>query len=195
MITLNFIILIFITQILFIKTDLVTLTVSRALNITMIYTIASMGLGILMMMGGLISMSSGVFLGLGAYICGNLLKLINMPVICYLIVVAVVGVVAGLAVGKVGEKIGKNIDKNILIEFYEYINKIHLNIKKINNNIKYHVACIGNDNSEFEYNNARCFNVKLPKVDFSNCDILNFISVFSGSFLVDELVSSLPEVE
>ena len=36
--------------------------------------------------------------------------------------------------------------------------------KDIYNNIKYHVACIGNDNSEFEYNNARCFNVKLPNI-------------------------------
>lgn len=40
----------------------------------------------------------------------------------------------------------------------------NLTAKKINKNIKYHVACIGEDNSEFTYNNARCFNVKLPNI-------------------------------
>lgn len=86
-------------QILYMNTDFITLTVSRALNLTMIYTIASMGLGILMMMGGLISMSSGVFIGLGAFICGNLLKLLNLPFVCYLLIVIVAGVLLGLGVG------------------------------------------------------------------------------------------------
>ena len=40
----------------------------------------------------------------------------------------------------------------------------NLTAKKINKNIKYHVACIGEDNSEFTYNNARCFKVKLPNI-------------------------------
>ena len=30
--------------------------------------------------------------------------------------------------------------------------------------IKYHVACKAKDNKEFEYNNARCFNVKVPNI-------------------------------
>lgn len=30
--------------------------------------------------------------------------------------------------------------------------------------IKYHVACMGKDYSEFEYNNSRCFNVKVPNI-------------------------------
>lgn len=40
----------------------------------------------------------------------------------------------------------------------------NLTANKINQNIKYHVACIGNDNSEFEYNNSRCFNIKVPNI-------------------------------
>ena len=31
-------------------------------------------------------------------------------------------------------------------------------------NIKYHVACMGKDESEFEHNNARCFNVNVPNI-------------------------------
>ena len=30
--------------------------------------------------------------------------------------------------------------------------------------IKYHVACMEKNNNEFEYNNARCFNVKVPDI-------------------------------
>lgn len=30
--------------------------------------------------------------------------------------------------------------------------------------IKYHVACKSNNNTEFEYHNARCFNVKVPNI-------------------------------
>lgn len=33
-----------------------------------------------------------------------------------------------------------------------------------NSNIKYHVACIGNDEREYEHNNARCFCVKVPNI-------------------------------
>lgn len=32
------------------------------------------------------------------------------------------------------------------------------------NDIKYHVACKSNDNGEFEYNNARCFKIKVPNL-------------------------------
>lgn len=35
---------------------------------------------------------------------------------------------------------------------------------KKSSNIKYHVACLSNNDNEFEYNNARCFNVKTPNV-------------------------------
>jgi len=40
----------------------------------------------------------------------------------------------------------------------------NLTYKKISKNIKYHVACLAKDNKEFEYNNARCFNVKVPNI-------------------------------
>lgn len=33
-----------------------------------------------------------------------------------------------------------------------------------NKEIKYHVACKSNENSEFEYHKARCFNVKVPDI-------------------------------
>lgn len=32
------------------------------------------------------------------------------------------------------------------------------------NELKYHVACKAKDDKEFEYNNARCFNVKVPNI-------------------------------
>ena len=40
----------------------------------------------------------------------------------------------------------------------------NLTAKKISNNIKYHVACLAKNNEEFEYNNARCFNVNVPNI-------------------------------
>ena len=40
----------------------------------------------------------------------------------------------------------------------------NLTAKKINKNIKYHVACLAKNNNEFEYNNARCFNVNVPSI-------------------------------
>lgn len=36
--------------------------------------------------------------------------------------------------------------------------------KKISKEIKYHVACMANDDKEFEVNGARCFNVKVPNI-------------------------------
>lgn len=33
---------------------------------------------------------------------------------------------------------------------------------KLDKNIKYHVSCMNNDEDEFEYNGAHCFNVKVP---------------------------------
>ena len=40
----------------------------------------------------------------------------------------------------------------------------NLTAKKIDKNIKYHVSCLAKDNNEFEYNNARCFNIKVPDI-------------------------------
>lgn len=40
----------------------------------------------------------------------------------------------------------------------------NLTAKNKNKNIKYHVACMGRDNTEFEYNNSRCFNINVPNI-------------------------------
>lgn len=40
----------------------------------------------------------------------------------------------------------------------------NLTAKRKNKNIKYHVACMSKDKSEFEYNKARCFNIKVPNI-------------------------------
>ncbi len=40
----------------------------------------------------------------------------------------------------------------------------NLTLKKKNENIKYHVACMDKKNGEFEYNNARCFKIKVPNI-------------------------------
>ena len=36
--------------------------------------------------------------------------------------------------------------------------------KKQNEKIKYHVACMNSEKEEFRYNNARCFNIKVPNI-------------------------------
>lgn len=40
----------------------------------------------------------------------------------------------------------------------------NLTENQTNKNIKYHVACMGKDNKEFEHNNARCFNINVPNI-------------------------------
>lgn len=44
--------------------------------------------------------------------------------------------------------------------FVDKLTEYHKELK----NIKYHVACKSDNNNEFEYNNARCFNVKVPNI-------------------------------
>ena len=44
--------------------------------------------------------------------------------------------------------------------FVDKLTEYHKNLKKI----KYHVACKAKNEEEFEYNNARCFNVKVPNI-------------------------------
>ena len=36
--------------------------------------------------------------------------------------------------------------------------------KKQKEEIKYHVSCLADDTKEFEYNNAHCFNIKVPNI-------------------------------
>lgn len=40
----------------------------------------------------------------------------------------------------------------------------NLTARKIDKNVKYHVSCMGKNNEEFEYNNARCFNINVPEI-------------------------------
>lgn len=86
-------------QLLYMYTDFITLTVSRALSQTIIYTMAAMGLSILLGMGGLISLGTGAFIGLGAYLAGNIMKALNMPYILVLAAVIIVGLIVGILVG------------------------------------------------------------------------------------------------
>ncbi|MEN0644949.1 DUF1972 domain-containing protein [Alkalicoccobacillus gibsonii] len=46
--------------------------------------------------------------------------------------------------------------------FVEYLTK-----NQISNDIAYHVACLSEINTEFEHNNVRCFNVKVPSTGSS----------------------------
>ncbi|ADK13624.1 MULTISPECIES: beta 1-4 rhamnosyltransferase Cps2T [Clostridium] len=46
--------------------------------------------------------------------------------------------------------------------FETFVDKLTFHKKNID--IKYHVACLAEDEKEFEYNNARCFNVKVKNI-------------------------------
>lgn len=53
----------------------------------------------------------------------------------------------------------------------------NLTAKKISNNIKYHVACLSKDNREFEYNNARCFNVNVPNIGAAKAEYYDLVAL------------------
>ena len=40
----------------------------------------------------------------------------------------------------------------------------NLTLKKVNKNIKYHVACMDKKEIEFKYNDARCFTIRVPNI-------------------------------
>ena len=52
-----------------------------------------------------------------------------------------------------------------------------LTAKRINTKIKYHVACMGKDNHEEEYNSARCFYVKVPNIGPAKAIYYDLISL------------------
>ena len=77
-----------------------TLTISRAVAMTMIYTVAAMGLGILLGMAGLVSLGTATFIGLGAYIAGNILRsFVGVPFVVALTAAILVAVVLGVVIG------------------------------------------------------------------------------------------------
>jgi rhamnosyltransferase len=59
--------------------------------------------------------------------------------------------------------------------FETFVDK--LTEKKQSGNIQYHVACMGKDYSEFYYNNARCFNVKVPEIGSAKAVIYDVLAL------------------
>ena len=53
----------------------------------------------------------------------------------------------------------------------------NLTAYKIDENIKYHVACLAKDNKEFEYNNARCFNVNVPNIGAAKAEYYDLVAL------------------
>ena len=53
----------------------------------------------------------------------------------------------------------------------------NLTARKMNKNIKYHVACISKNNNEFEYNNSRCFNVKVPNIGPAKAEYYDLVAL------------------
>lgn len=91
----------------------ISLTVSKAISLTMIYAIAAIGLSVLIGMSGLISLGTASFIGLGAYIAGNILKYYLLPYSVILFVVAVAAVVIGIVVGFISLR-AKNVQLLII---------------------------------------------------------------------------------
>lgn len=53
----------------------------------------------------------------------------------------------------------------------------NLTLKKQNNNIKYHVACMGDKNEEFIHNDAHCFVVRVPNIGPAKAVYYDIISL------------------
>lgn len=53
----------------------------------------------------------------------------------------------------------------------------YLTMRKVSNEIKYHVSCMSDNNNEFTHNNARCFNVKVPNVGSVKAVIYDILSL------------------
>ena len=86
--------------------NVITLTISRALVTTMIYTIAIMGLGILLGLGGMVSLGTAAFIGLGAYIAGNLLRsFTSIPFLLIMLITILVAIVLGIVIGFVSLRV------------------------------------------------------------------------------------------
>ncbi|WP_438434464.1 beta 1-4 rhamnosyltransferase Cps2T [Gorillibacterium sp. sgz500922] len=52
-----------------------------------------------------------------------------------------------------------------------------LTLKKRSAGIKYHVACLGKEDGEFEHNGARCFSVKVPEVGSAKAVLYDLMSL------------------
>jgi rhamnosyltransferase len=56
--------------------------------------------------------------------------------------------------------------------FVEYLTK-----NKKSPNIKYHVSCLSDNNKVFEYNNARCFNIKVAQIGSARAVLYDLLSI------------------
>lgn len=93
-------------QLLFMFTDgIISLTVSKAIAQTLIYSIVGIGFSILLGYAGLASLGTAGFMGLGSYIAGNLLIGYDMPFTVTLLIVAVVAIALGGIVGFISLRI------------------------------------------------------------------------------------------
>ena len=62
-----------------------------------------------------------------------------------------------------------------------------LTAKQVSSKIKYHVSCISDsDNNEFEYNGARCFNVKTPNIKSASAVLYDLLSLRSSINYIKE---------
>ncbi|AVD55067.1 MULTISPECIES: beta 1-4 rhamnosyltransferase Cps2T [Heyndrickxia] len=53
----------------------------------------------------------------------------------------------------------------------------NLTKKKVNENIFYHISCMSDNNREFNYNNARCFNVKVHNIGSAKAVLYDILSL------------------
>ncbi len=93
-------------QLTFMFTDgLISLTVSKAIAQTLIYSIIGMGFSILLGYAGLASLGTAGFIGLGSYITGNLLIHFQMPYSITILVVVTIAIILGGVVGFISLRI------------------------------------------------------------------------------------------
>ncbi len=112
-------------QLFYMFTDgIISLTVSRAICTTMIYSVAAMGLGILVGLAGLTSLGSAAFVGAGGYVAGNILKAMNLPFVAILLGVIVVGVIVGLGLGIISLRIRGLHLMIITLAFAQILNEL-----------------------------------------------------------------------
>jgi rhamnosyltransferase len=52
-----------------------------------------------------------------------------------------------------------------------------LTARRVSKDIKYHVSCLSDNNEEFEYNEVRCFNVKVKKIGGATAVIYDILSL------------------
>lgn len=59
--------------------------------------------------------------------------------------------------------------------FETFVEKLTDNRKS--NSIRYHISCLSDNNSEFVYNNARCFNIKVPNLGAAKAVYYDILSL------------------